>query len=112
MSIVNEMEDLLQSERKLLLEGKLEALGDLVERKTKLVERLSTQKPTVPAGDMRRLLRRASLNDTLLEAARRGLQTAIQQLRTPGDVGEQNTYSRNGERQPLSRRPSSVIQKI
>ena len=112
MNILAELEDVLKEEQQLLLNGRISALQDLVERKARLSERLASGRPEVPAETYRRISARARQNKALLEAAQRGLQAAIAQLRQTVNAKDQTTYSRTGDRMSLARARSSVAQKI
>ena len=111
MSIVAELEDVLKREQDSLLKGDFAALGNLIERKAALAERLSKKRPDLPEEVYRHLVDQASKNEALLSSAQRGLQAAMSQIRHATQTVEQTTYSQNGERQKLSRKPSSVTQK-
>ncbi len=112
MSLISELEDVLREEQELLLSGSLAELEKLVERKSALAQKLADVRPDVSADHYRRLARKAEHNETLLDAARRGLQAAMQQIRQSADTKAQNTYCKSGERRPMSRAPSSFTQKI
>ncbi len=112
MNIVAELEAVLKEEQHLLLNGKLGALQELVDRKSRLSEWLARERPEVPAETYQRLSRRVEQNKALLEAAQRGLQAAMAQLKQTANAVDQTTYSRSGDRMPLSRRRSSIAQKV
>lgn len=112
MNILSELESILEREQQLLLNGNFSDLQSLVDRKTKLSEWLARTKPEFSKDDYQRLAIRAQQNEALLEASRRGLSAAMAQLRQTREATEQATYSRSGERQSLSRMPSSVTQKV
>ncbi len=112
MNIVTELEDVLKREQESLLKGDFAALGKLVERKAALAKRLSSNRPDLPEDVYRSLVDQASKNEALLNSAQRGLQAAMSQLRHAAQSVEQTTYGQNGERQTLSRKPSSVTQKV
>lgn len=112
MNIVTELEAILRLEQEHLLNGDFDGLRGLVDRKTRLTERLALERPDLSAETFRHLSERAQQNEALLESARLGLQAAMQQLRYTEAPKEQTTYSRSGQRNKLSKTPSSVIQKI
>lgn len=111
MKLLDEIEDVLRREQELLLSGNYAALEALIERKTRLAERLKDGKVTAPADAYETLVRRANENEALLGAAQRGLKAALSQLRQLTAAEKQTTYSKDGERIPLSDNRSSVIQK-
>lgn len=112
MNIVSELEAILQQEQEHLLNGDFDGLQELVDRKTRLTERLALERPDLSPETFRHLSERAQQNEALLESARLGLQAAMQQLRDTEAPKEQTTYSSSGQRKKLSKAPSSVTQKI
>jgi len=112
MSVVADLETLLELERTLLLKGDYEALHALIEKKVALESRLSSKKPDLPAEDYARLSKMAKHNEALLSSAQHGLQSAIAQIRQLTDGESQKTYSKDGQRRSLSRKPVSVAQKV
>ena len=112
MSIVRELESLLSRERSLLLEGDFSKLEKLVEHKLWLEQRLAEEKPNLPVERLDALRQEAAQNEELLAAAQRGLKTAMTQLSKLADGDAQKTYSAEGERVSLARKPSAVAQKI
>lgn len=111
MKLLDEIEDVLRREQELLLSGNYTALEALIDRKTRLAERLKDSRETEPADAYETLARRASENEALLGAAQRGLKAALSQLRQLAADEKQTTYSKEGERIPLSHGRSSIIQK-
>lgn len=77
---------LLESERRMILEGRLMALGPIQEDKTRLAERIDPD--SVPAGAMARLHGLANGNLALLSAAREGLAAAQARLRELERLGQ------------------------
>lgn len=112
MNLVTELESVLREEQSLLLNGEFERLESLIDRKTKLSARLAQDRPDLSASAYKHLAERARQNEALLESARRGLKAALHQLRQPVQQADQTTYSKSGQRNSLSRAPSSVTQKI
>jgi flagellar biosynthesis/type III secretory pathway chaperone len=112
MNILAELEDVLEEERRLLISGRISAIQELVERKAKLSKCLARERPAAPVEVYRRLSWRAERNKALLEAAQRGLQAAMAQVKQAASATDQTTYSRTGDRLPLARTRSSIAQKI
>ena len=112
MSIVSELEKILEDEQRHLLTGNFDGLQSLVEKKTRLATRLAKKKPELSGEIYQELSRKAAQNEALLDAARRGLQSAMSQLKQLSDGESQKTYSKEGFRTSLSRKPNSLIQKI
>lgn len=112
MKVIDEIEDVLRQEQELLLSGNYAALDALVERKSRLVDRLRDHKTMVSGAAVEALAIRATENEALLGAAQRGLKAALSQLRPFAAAERQTTYTRQGERFPLSPNRSSVTQKL
>ncbi len=112
MSVIADLEALLERERDLLLKGDYEALYALIEKKVALESRLSSKKPKFPVEDYARLSKLAKHNEALLLSAQHGLQSAIVQIRQLTDGESQKTYSKDGRRRSLSKKPVSVAQKV
>jgi len=110
MNIVTELNAVLAEEQEILLSGDFARLEALAEKKSQLVEALAATTPEIPEETCQDIRDRAAHNEALLGSARRGIQAAMSQLREYSSGEHQSTYSREGERQPLSR-PVSVTQK-
>lgn len=70
---------LLETERRLILDGRFEDVGALLDEKERLIERLEHDRPS--AAVMARLRARAESNLALLAAAREGFAAAQARLR-------------------------------
>lgn len=112
MNILSELEDVLREEQELLLSGDFSKLEALVNRKTRLADSLVKSRPRIDRDTYSQLAERATNNEALLDAARRGLRAALAQIRQSSQGDGQTTYSEKGERRPLSRSPSSVTQRV
>lgn len=105
---VARLERLLQEERILLLRGDLQRLGPLVPRKEKLLRALITGPDDRPG--IARLRALSERNQTLLQAAQRGIgaaRTRLDQIARGTPVG---TYSRTGEKTQIAR-PVQTLQR-
>ncbi len=109
MNIVSELESVLAEEQELLLTGNYAKLEEGAARKAELAEELAAA-PELPQMDYTDIITKSAHNEALLNSARRGIQAAISQLREYSSGEHQSTYSKEGQRQPLSRQVS-VIQK-
>lgn len=88
---------LLEAERRMILEGRLMALGPLQDDKARLAERVNAA--SAPAAAVARLHRLAESNLTLLAAAREGLAAAQARLRELERLGQGGaSYDRHGAR--------------
>ena len=112
MSLVTEMEKILAEERRLLRAGDFVGLDGLIEQKSKLVELLSRERSELSRSDCENIASRASHNESLLEAARKGLQAAMVQLKQLSEGESRKYYSKAGERRTLSSGRSSVTKKL
>ena len=112
MNMIDELDEVLGIEEEALLQGDFMALEALVSRKEGLAAWLSTHEPDLHPQVYRDLKERASWNEELLKSAQRGVQAALLQIRHSADNMEQATYSSSGERRPLSRTPSTIMQKL
>ena len=103
------LEKLLEKERKALLDGRLEKVEEIVNRKRQLVEK-GVLKGVATAVVMR-IQQQASQNQLLLEAAVRGLKSVSARLdeMRKGASGL-NTYDNNGNRATLGRKDSHKLQ--
>ena len=109
MNIMAELEHVLVEEQELLLSGDYSRLEALAARKSVLADELATA-TDLPEADYKDIITMSRHNEALLQSAQRGIQAAISQLREYSSGEHQSTYSKEGQRRPLSR-PVSVTQK-
>ena len=109
MNVVAELESVLAEEQQLLLTGDYAKLAALAVRKSDLADSLATA-ADLPEDAYRNIVTMSEHNEALLKSARRGIQAAISQLKEYSSGEHQSTYSKEGQRQPLSR-PVSMTQK-
>lgn len=112
MKTLLELEAVLSAEQDLLLSGDFDRLQSLFDRKLRLAEQLSREKPELSEDRYQSLKQQSARNEALLKAAQRGLKAAITQVSQASEAPEQTTYSRSGQRQSMSRAPRSVTQKL
>ena len=110
MNVVEELESVLAEEQRVLLTGDYGQLSDLLNRKAALADRLASGSPEMGTEAYEKLSAQATHNEALLHSAQRGIQAALSQLKAISSGEHQSTYTRAGERKPLSR-PVSVTQK-
>jgi hypothetical protein len=111
MSLIDALEDLLLAEQRLIRDGRLHEL----ERTSVLKEQLATKLAGAaqhPEDELRRLRDIASVNAQLLEAAGRGLKSALRQIEDIRQAATPATYTRDGARRALSHRTSRLEQKL
>ena len=111
MTIVAELERILEKEQRLLLTGDYGQLAQLAEEKNDLAERLADGLQDQSVETVEKLAEQAGHNEALLKSARRGMQAAMTQLKQFSEGEHKSTYSAEGRREPLSR-PVSVTQKL
>ena len=88
------LDDLLEQERRMILDGRIEGLTGTNQHKEQLVRRLADQ-TDVPA--LNHLRRKVERNQTLLAAAARGLKAARGQLAAiKGEKPPMRTYGADG----------------
>ncbi len=112
MNVIRELENVLAEEQHCLLNGNYADLLEIATRKSSLADHLKSISGTLDRDDCRRVVDKAAYNEALLRSAQRGIQAAITQLGQIASGEHQSTYSRGGKRSPLSRTPSSLIQKL
>ncbi|MBT26113.1 MAG: flagellar biosynthesis protein FlgN, partial [Rhodobacteraceae bacterium] len=99
---------LLDEERSLLLQGKLDALPDLLERKRDLVEGLGEP----GEADLTDLHSKLTRNHALLNSAMEGIQRVSERLATLKRMRlSLETYDSQGHRQSLDTRAVSRMEK-
>ncbi len=101
LEIFDEIEELLERERKHVLRGDLSKFAELLNEKEELLQRLSgVQSEESPRVQM--MQSRMQYNQSLLEAAMRGIKSAserLQDIRSVRDGVE--TYDNRGKRKHL-----------
>lgn len=102
---VSDLIALLEDERRLILEGRLAALGPLQDDKARLVARVGPG--PAPAASVARLRTLAEANIALLAAAREGLAAAQMRLRELERLGQGGaSYDSRGARVGQPSEPS------
>ncbi|MHC0051956.1 hypothetical protein [Actibacterium sp. D379-3] len=96
------LRDLLEREHEALLGGQLDQIARLADEKERLQAQLAVGADRAHLSDLGGLQRMAGRNADLLNAVRRGLETARARLMQIRDGGPQlNTYDRLGQRSSL-----------
>lgn len=106
--LIAKLQTLLDEERSLLLQGKLDALPDLLERKRTLVGSLGE-----PAeADLTDLHHKLTRNHALLNSAMEGIQRVSERLTTLKRMRlSLETYDSQGHRQSLDTRATGRMEK-
>ena len=98
-STADRLIDLLDNERRALLEGRLADALALSERKLRLTERIEHE--TLGAETARRVRDRARRNEALLAAAMSGIKSARERIASLFTARPLSTYGSDGRRQQI-----------
>lgn len=108
-TLIDEMDDLLDTERKALTRGDLSRATALVDHKEKLVQRLAGLS-TEEAGDLPRLHDKIIHNQALLDGALQGMRHVFARLTALSKVQRQlETYGEDGRRHTIE---GQVVRKV
>lgn len=102
--LIDSLQDLLEDERAALIEGKLDALPDLLERKEALFEELTAlqEEEEIDADDLAPLFEGFARNQKLLESAQAGLRATQERMGTLRRVRTSfESYDNRGQRQAV-----------
>jgi flagellar biosynthesis/type III secretory pathway chaperone len=110
MSVLAELERVLDDERAAILSGDYSQLEGLEAHKYRLANAFERIESSDPAG-VEALRQKTLRNQALLAAAGRGFQAALTQVRDLRSGAFQATYSRSGKRSTLTAAAPSVEQK-
>lgn len=103
------LELLLADERRALLSGDFGSLTDFIQAKEQLLSKLERAK--LPAEDLRTLREAAASNQSLLDAALKGVQAARQRIEMAKNGGPSfSTYNAQGNAMAHNK-PSSKIER-
>jgi hypothetical protein len=112
--LIDSLQDLLVDERTALLEGKLDALPDLLTRKEALFEELSTlqEEEEIDADDLTPLQEGFARNHQLLESAQAGLRATQERMGTMRRVRTTfESYDNRGQRQAVQLNAGQRVEK-
>ena len=109
--ILDELNDLLDAERTALLDGRLDDVGRLHDRKARLVEALSdaeANSSSVPGPLRDKIVR----NQDLLESASQGIRSVARRLAAIRRVRESlDTYDSRGRLKSVDLQPGTTLEK-
>ena len=108
MSAWRSMKELLEVERRILLDGRLGDLGALQPQRERLLQRLEDPAPDALKRDVGAL---ANRNAELISAAGRGVKAALQQLTEAQNLGGLRTYDGAGAAHEIGDSRSRVERK-
>ncbi|WP_187430688.1 hypothetical protein ROLI_000680 [Roseobacter fucihabitans] len=109
--VIDALDDVLESERTALLEGNLDEVGRLLERKEQLIDTLSNLEMAslAPLEDLNSKVKR---NQALLDHALEGIRTVARRLAAMRRVRSSlDTYDEKGARQTIDITPEGVLEK-
>ncbi|WP_298841104.1 flagellar biosynthesis protein FlgN [uncultured Roseobacter sp.] len=110
-AVISELDDLLDAEKKALLEGDLEKVGRLLERKEVLIEQLSVLE-AAEVAQLENLNTKVKRNQVLLDHALQGIRSVAQRLAALRQVRNSlDTYDESGKRQTIDMNSESVVEK-
>lgn len=111
MSVLAELEDILEKERDLILSARFVDLERLTARKSLLASRIGRASKADTAR-VDRLRAAATRNDALLHAAAQGLKAAVRQIAEARSLSDQTTYAADGSRRPTAPRVQKLLQRL
>lgn len=108
--LLKKLDRVLDEEKKCLLDGKYAQLESLIEVKTQLSDAIYSQRTLPSSAAMEYIGKKLKRNEALLEAAQRGIKSAMVHL---SEVAENpfQSYTKDGLRTPLSK-PKKVSQNL
>lgn len=101
---------LLEKERRLIRQGAFEALEPLADRKARLARTLIREE--IDPLILDKIRKTALENGRLMEAAARGIRSALSQVEDARSMTNQSTYDQAGHRQKISRSGTSLERKL
>lgn len=109
--ILDELNDLLDSERKALLHGDIDDVGRVLDTKERLLREL-TESADVDTAGLGELKDKLSRNQELIESAMKGIQAVAQRFSTIRRVRKSlETYDRSGQKQMIEVSKSGRLEK-
>lgn len=112
--LIDSFQELLEEERAALIEGKLDALPDLLERKEALFEELTQlqEDDEIDTDDLAPLQEGFARNQRLLESAQAGLQATQERMTTLRRVRTSfESYDNRGQRQSVQLSAGQRVEK-
>lgn len=111
MKVLKELEEILESERHLILSARFEDLERLAARKSLLAGRIGRVGNSETAR-VEMLRTAATRNDALLRSAAQGLKSAVRQIADARSLGDQTTYAADGSRHAIAPRAGKLLQRL
>ncbi len=110
-NIVNELNDLLDQERAALLDGNLEAIAALLQRKENLIDQLNAQAPEPPEV-MSELRGKVIRNQDLFDGALEGIRKVAARMEAVRRIRHNlETYDKSGKKTEVSSIPNHKVEK-
>ncbi|MEM1074321.1 MAG: flagellar biosynthesis protein FlgN [Pseudomonadota bacterium] len=109
--IIDELDDVLDAERKALLEGELDQIGRILPRKEALIDELSSAE-IEDAGDVEVLTAKLKRNQDLLDQAQAGIRTVAKRLEVMHRVKSKlDTYDARGAKRTVDMTTDRSVEK-
>lgn len=109
--VIDALDDVLDAERAALLEGNLDEVGRLLERKESLIDELS-QMEMATREPLEGLSSKVERNQALLDQALEGIRSVAQRLAAMRRVRSSlDTYDEKGARRTIDVTPDGVVEK-
>jgi len=109
--IIDALDELLETERKHLLDGNLEALGDLLVEKEELIDAMNDMNPPVTealSGIQLKVVR----NQALLSSALEGIRAVAERVASLRQVRKSlETYDQSGRKQTYETKAKTSVEK-
>lgn len=108
---INALDDLLDAERRALLDGDLDEISRLMKHKEALIEALNTQEATDRA-ELDSLNSKVERNQELLNSALDGIRTVARRLAAMRRIrGSLDTYDAHGNKNAIDLRNNGSVEK-
>ncbi|MEM6890722.1 MAG: hypothetical protein AAF636_21690 [Pseudomonadota bacterium] len=112
MSIKKEIDLVLKEEKRLLLNGDILNLGDLLKKKEMLINQIESNDIEFSRDEILYIRRLSVENEQLLGATEQGIKSALNKIEGMNSQKDSKTYTKSGNRTSLNLSKSSVREKI
>ena len=110
-SLINQLDALLDDERRALLEGNLEAIATLLDRKETLIDALNAQEPGAKT-DLESLQGKVNRNQALLDGALQGIRKVAGRMSAFRKIRHTlETYDESGRKKAIQGEVDHQIEK-
>lgn len=109
--LIETLDDLLDRERKSLLDGNIEQIENIMSEKERLFGDLNAKQPA-PSGDLEKIRNKVKRNQALLNSALEGIRAVADRMAELRRVrAGLQTYDRRGNKQSFGTRTSPNMEK-